>query len=160
MLLEVLVGTLLTLIFIGVSMQAIVVSMSIKVRAQELSESSNWIQEDFETVRQTANTAAALGYNADTGQYTVDASRCSATSAGAGYASLLQNSLAAISNPKLSELGQRPYTLTRSFTIKNTAPYNVLQVSYGVYRAEDTSFTKPIAKFYAEVIPGASFFCK
>jgi type II secretory pathway pseudopilin PulG len=157
---EVLVAVMLTFIFTMIAMQAIVMAAAIKVRGQELSEATKWIMADVESVKILSN---SLNYNSSTSNYTIDISRCNATSTSNGYASHLQSqSSIGTSNTisKTSTLGNRPYTLRRVSTIKTSAPYNVLQLDYGVYRAEDTAYTTPIAEFHTEVIPGASFSCR
>lgn len=157
---EVLVAMLLTLIFTVIAMQAIVMATALKVRGQELSEATNWIQTDVESVKAVAN---QLSYNATTSTYTLTPSMCTATSAAAGYAKNLQDqsTIGASTNiSKASTLGNRPYTLRRITSIKDVAPYSVLQVNYGVYKAADTAYASPIANFYLEVIPGASFSCR
>jgi type II secretory pathway pseudopilin PulG len=157
---EVLVAMLLTLIFTIIAMQAIVMATAIKVRGQELSEATNWIQTDVESVKAVAN---QLSYNATTSTYTLNPSLCTATSATAGYAKNLQDqsAIGASNNiSKASVLGSRPYILRRETRIKDEAPYSVLEVNYGVYKAADTAYASAIAKFYIEVIPGASFSCR
>jgi type II secretory pathway pseudopilin PulG len=157
---EVLVAMLLTLIFTIIAMQAIVMATAIKVRGQELSEATNWIQTDVESVKAEAN---KLDYSSTSSQYTTTPSHCTATSTTTGYAKKLQDlsSIGTSQNiAKASTLGNRPYTLRRVTSVKDVEPYSVLQVNYGVYKAADTSYTSPIAKFYLEVIPGASFSCR
>jgi type II secretory pathway pseudopilin PulG len=157
---EVLVAMLLTLIFTIIAMQAIVMATAIKVRGQELSEATSWIQTDVESVKAKAN---QIDYNTATSNYTLTSSRCVATGTDDGYAKALQNdsSIGASTNiSKASTLGSRPYILRRITSIKNAAPYSVLQVDYGVYKAADTAYASPISKFYIEVIPGASFSCR
>jgi type II secretory pathway pseudopilin PulG len=157
---EVLMGIMLTFIFTMIATQAMVMATAIKVRGQELSEATNWIQADVESVKSLSN---SLNYNSSTSTYTIDVSRCNATSSSSGYASNLQSqSSIGASNTiaKTSTLGNRPYTLRRVSTIKPVAPFNVLQLDYGVYKASDTAYTTPIAQFRTEVIPGASFSCR
>jgi hypothetical protein len=157
---EVLVGMLLALTFTVIAMQAIVMATSIKVRGQELSESTNWIQTDVESIKTLAN---QLDYNTTTSKYTLTSSRCLATSSSAGYAKNLQDQAsvgASTTISKTSTLGGRGYNMRRITTISSTAPYSVLKIEYGVYRASDTTFDSPITKFYTEVIPGASFSCR
>lgn len=55
-LVEVLVAILITTLFVTVAMQAIVFAAIFKVRAQEYTEATNWIQSDLENVKyQAAN---------------------------------------------------------------------------------------------------------
>lgn len=60
-LVEVLVAILITLLFVSVAMQTIVIAAVFKVRAQEFTEATTWIQEDIENVK----------YNAANLQYTL-----------------------------------------------------------------------------------------
>lgn len=57
---------------------------------------------------------------------------------------------------KKSTRTNKLFTMTRTTTIPDTAPFNVLQVSYTV---SPTSGGSPVAKFYTEVIPNAAFQC-
>jgi type II secretory pathway pseudopilin PulG len=116
---EVLVGILITLAFTATAMQAMVAATSIKVRADEKSESSEWIKQDFEgVVRPAANN---LNYDSSAETYPISSAatahrdRCVATTSATGYASLLKTSLDAMTIPeKRSATGNRQYTLTRT----------------------------------------------
>jgi Tfp pilus assembly protein PilV len=157
---EVLVGMLLALTFTVIAMQAIVMATSIKVHGQELSESTNWIQTDVESIKTLAN---QLDYSTTTSKYTLTSSRCLATTSSAGYAKNLQDQTlvgASTTILKTSVLGSRPYNMRRVTTVTDVAPYSVLKIEYGVYRSSDTTFTSPITKFYTEIIPGAAFSCR
>ena len=50
-LIEVLVAILIATIFVTVTMQAMVIAAIFKIKAQEYSEATNWIQEDVENVK-------------------------------------------------------------------------------------------------------------
>jgi prepilin-type N-terminal cleavage/methylation domain-containing protein len=146
-LVEVLVGILLMAAFTGTAMQAIVSATAFKVKAEELSEATVWMQEDLELVRYQASKVAAV------------ASKCSASKADDGYAKALKdeiNSPSTDSTPKTSAIGQRPYTLMRKADPKNEQPYNVLMLNYSVTRPGDST---PIAQLYSEVIPDAFLSC-
>lgn len=54
-LVEVLVAILITTLFISVAMQVMVFAAIFKVRAQEYTEATNWIQSDLENVKYQAN---------------------------------------------------------------------------------------------------------
>lgn len=54
-LVEVAVSMLVFAIFIGTAMQGLVLSTSFKVRAKQLTEANNWIQQDLEDVKATAS---------------------------------------------------------------------------------------------------------
>jgi prepilin-type N-terminal cleavage/methylation domain-containing protein len=167
---EVMVGILLTLVFTTIAMQAMVTATSIKVRSQELSDSDNWIQQDLETVKTASN---ALNYDDANDTYPISsaaiehANRCAAitststvTASANGYAALLKTNIDAVTIPtKLSPIGNRQYTLTRTTVASSTSPFNVLQITYRVYRGTDTTAT-PIANLYTEVVPGASLYCR
>jgi prepilin-type N-terminal cleavage/methylation domain-containing protein len=146
-LVEVLVGILVMAAFTGTAMQAIVSATAFKVKAQELSEATVWIQEDLELVRYQAN------------KVTADTSKCSALISDKGYAEALKvgiDSPSADSTSKTSAIGQRPYTLTRVANPKNEKPYNVLTLNYTVTRLGEST---PIAQLYSEIIPDAFLAC-
>jgi prepilin-type N-terminal cleavage/methylation domain-containing protein len=143
-LIEVLVGILLISTFLGTAMQAIVAATAFKVKAQELSEATAWIQQDQELVRYEASKIA------------VDTPRCSALSPNAGYAQALKDKLSAASVLKTSALGQRPYTLTRVATPVNVQPYSALALDYTVTQQSNTA---AIAQIHSEVIPDAFLSC-
>ena len=168
-LVEVLVGILLISAFLGTAMQAIVAATAFKIKAQELSEATVWIQQDQELVR----------YYASPGQVVVSSNdpRCSATSPGSGFAQAVEDKLlAAAGTPptpptvklgevpypdytlmKQSALGQRPYVLTRTDRSSGVAPYHILTLDYTVTR--QSGDTAPIAKIHSEIIPDAFLSC-
>jgi type II secretory pathway pseudopilin PulG len=161
---EVLVGILITLAFTATAMQAMVAATSIKVRADEKSESSEWIKNDFEGVVRIA--AINLNYDSSAETYPISSAatahrdRCVATASATGYASLLKETLDAMTIPeKRSATGNRQYTLTRTTVASSVSPFNVLQVTYRVFRGTDTT-TTPISTLYTEVVPGASLACR
>jgi prepilin-type N-terminal cleavage/methylation domain-containing protein len=143
-LVEVLVGILLISAFLGTAMQAIVSATAFKVKAQELSEATVWIQEDQELVRYQASRIAA------------DVPRCSALSPSTGYAQALKEQLSSSIPTKYSALGKRPYTIDRVSTPVNAQPYHVLSLNYAVTRQGESA---PIAQIHSEVIPDAFLSC-
>lgn len=146
-LVEVLVGILLISAFLGTAMQAIVSATAFKVRAQELSEATVWIQEDQELVRYKAHNIPA------------NVAQCSALSPAQGYAQALKtevDSLTPESISKTSALGQRNYVLTRTATPVAVQPYHVLSLDYVVTRQSDST---PIAQLHSEMIPDAFLSC-
>jgi Tfp pilus assembly protein PilV len=159
---EVLVGILLTLTFLGVALQAMVMATSVKIRAHEDNDAASWIQEDIEFVRQEAN--EVLKKPSVPGKdviYDVTVNKCSATTAADGYAVDLQTSLNTKRSSPLSRnssIGGRPYRLTRTTAIQDASPH-VLRITYRVYRGTETT-TTPIATFYTESIPGVAFSCR
>jgi type II secretory pathway pseudopilin PulG len=165
MLVEVLVGLLLTLILTGIAMQVVVMATAVKVRGDEVTDANSWIQADLEDIKRKA---IALDYVTASTKYTP--TLCGTRTSTNGYGAALNDqpsngsttikisSTADIA--KSSTTGTRSYILKRTATVKDAAPFNVLKISYGVYRASDTSYASPILTAYADVIPSASFYCK
>jgi type II secretory pathway pseudopilin PulG len=161
---EVLVGILITLAFTTTAMQAMVAATAIRVRADEKSEASEWIKNDFEGVVRPA--AINLNYDSSATTYPISTAAadhrnlCTATDSATGYATLLKGNLDAMTIPeKRSAIGNRQYTLTRTTVASSVSPFNVLQVTYRVFRGTDTTAT-PISTLYTEVVPGASLACR
>ena len=144
-LIEVLIAILIATIFVTVAMQMMVIATVFKVRAQEFSEATNWIQEDLEDVKFQAS------------QYS-DTSKCSVLTSDDGFADGFRDLLTE-PIPKTFRNGKQ-FNLTRTTTpfsiAPGTAPYDVLQVSYDV---SPTSGGSSIAKFYTEVIPNGALQC-
>lgn len=69
---EVLVAILITTIFVATAMQAVVLSAVLRARARQISQVTDWIQEDMETVRgvaaQVPYTETELSQQADANQ--------------------------------------------------------------------------------------------
>lgn len=167
-LVEVLVASMVMLVFAAVAMQTLVMATAFKVKGQEVAEATTWMQEDVESARYQANKldAAASGY-------TPDAGRCAPAAITAGYADKLRDAIATVENSgtpinittpgnhtvafgKATALTGRPYTMTRVSAIRNTAPYNVLTLTYSITKPGTLT---PVATLYAEVIPDAAFSC-
>ncbi|WP_010471260.1 hypothetical protein [Acaryochloris sp. CCMEE 5410] len=149
-LVEVLVGLLVIVGFISTAMQALVTATVFKVKGQELSEATTWIQEDIERVRFKAK-RFGLGEN-------VNLPACQAIDNTSGYAALLQdeiNANAPVDTDKLSAIGNRPYTLIRTPDLPSDAPFNVLSLEYQVVSADNI----PIAVVQTKVIPDKSLEC-
>jgi type II secretory pathway pseudopilin PulG len=161
MLVEVLVGILLTLILTGIAMQVVVMATAVKVKGDEVTDATIWIQQDLEDVKRKAN---GLEYVGSTYVPTLCGTQTLADGYGAALKDLTSINTGTIGStadiPKTSSSGTRLYNLVRTATVKSIAPYNVLTVSYSVYKDSDTTHSSPISTFYAEVIPSASFFCK
>jgi Tfp pilus assembly protein PilE len=175
---EVVVAILLTLIFTAISMQAIVMGTAVRVHGDEIADATLWIQEDLEDITNKANT----GIEYDGTKYITNpaSAKCVSPTTTTGYASELSgltsinggliSSTARIDKTNSSGSKSRSYALVRTATVKpdpNPTPtppavsnwrYNVLLVDYSVFRGSET--TNPIATFHAEVIPGASFYCR
>lgn len=149
-LVEVLVGLLVIVGFISTAMQALVTATVFKVKGQELSEATTWIQEDVERVRFEAK-------RLDLGE-PLDLAACQALDNTSGYAALLQdkiNANAPVDTDKLSTIGNRPYTLRRTSTLSSNPPFNVLGLEYEVISADNI----PIAVVQTKVVPDASLRC-
>ena len=166
--LEVLVGVLITVVFFAVTAQTIALAAAIRVRAQESSDAANWVQDDRKVIETQALELG--GYDSVTGTY-ADMSGCDANG-GAGFAALLQaqpddhpevaSADATIgtldTDPKVSPIGDRDYTLQRTTSIDPGTP-NILRVDYQVFRGT-TATGDPIFQYRAEVIPGVVFACR
>jgi type II secretory pathway pseudopilin PulG len=172
---EVLIAILLTLILTGISMGVVVMATAIKVRGDELSDATRWMQEDLEDIKVKANGVDAVDPNATPITYST-LSKCQTStftpSQSNGYGSLLMtppatpaitflnggSTIAAGPSTftKTSSSGTRTYNLVRTATVKNVAPYNVLQLNYSVTKNSGAT----VSTSYSEVIPGASFYCK
>jgi prepilin-type N-terminal cleavage/methylation domain-containing protein len=147
-LVEVLVGILVMAAFTGTAMQAIVSATAFKVKAEELSEATVWIQEDLELVRYQASKVAE------------NTAKCSASAPDSGYAKQLQDDINPLSDitvtQKKSAMGARPYTLTRSVAPSSVQPFDVLKLNYTVTRKDETT---PIAQLYSEIVPDKFLSC-
>lgn len=155
-LVEVLVGLLVIVGFISTAMQALVTATVFKVKGQELSEATTWIQEDLEMVKFKAN---RLDYSVDNvnpsnSKYVPDDAACNGTQS-SGYAAVLNGDLDAVDSFKTSAIGNRPYTLSRTVILPISAPFNVLTLEYEVASADNV----PIAITRTKVIPEASLAC-
>jgi type II secretory pathway pseudopilin PulG len=167
-LIEVVVAALLTIVLTGVAMQTIVFATMVRVKAQESSEATNWIQQDYEDIKILAN-GEDMGYcptgSTSTGctgisnNYITNTSKCNAVNAGSGYGKDLQDLVGVTEDiTKASKIGQRPYVVRRVTSVVDAAP-SMLKVTYSVYRGTDTT-SDPMNTFYAEVVPGAAFSCR
>lgn len=158
---EVLIAILIASLFVAAAMQAMVVATVFKVRAQEYSEATNWIQQDLEVVKNQASQYNA-GANHD--------ARCVATTPETGYADGLSDTLSSTGETLVEDANSgtdtanltkpfrsgKEFQLTRTITPVSTAPYNILRVNYDV---SPTSGGSSIATTHTEVIPDASFQC-
>lgn len=154
-LVEVLVGLLVIVGFISTAMQALVTATVFKVKGQELSEATTWIQEDLEMVKFKAN---RLHYVVDPdpakSMYDPNEIACQGTT-NTGYASVLNDALEPVTSSKTSAIGNRSYTLSRTITLPSSAPYNVLTLEYQVASADNV----PIAITHTKVVPDVSLAC-
>jgi len=99
----------------------------------------------------TADIAIAQSTNASV----TAVSKCAATSSTGGFASYLQQNLPTLIITRY--IGGKPYTVSRTPTIQNTAPYEVLQLSYTV--TPQSNINVKVASMYSEVIPSAFYQC-
>ncbi len=86
----------------------------------------------------------------------INVSKCNATTATAGFAYDLQQTLPTLSSGGTLTIAGKPYTLSRNLTINNAAPYDVLQLAYTV---APQSGGATVATMYSEVIPNAVYQC-
>lgn len=126
MLVEVLVAILITSVFVTVAMQGMVLATIFKVRAQQYTEATAWIQADLENVKYQAS------------QYN-DNTKCAANSSDNGYADGLRDAITGspqtdtnVSEFSRSSRTSKPFIMRRTTTPSSTGPYNVLQISYDV----------------------------
>jgi prepilin-type N-terminal cleavage/methylation domain-containing protein len=144
-LIEVLVGIIVMATFTGTAMQAIVSATAFKVKAEELSEATVWIQEDLELVRYQASKVEE------------DVPACTASTLDKGYAQKLKNELPSADEViKTSAVGARPYTVQRTAEPSTVQPFNVLKLNYVVKRQGESTL---IAQLYSEVIPDKFLSC-
>lgn len=97
--------------------------------------------------------------------HVVATTKCNAGSTDTGFADHLQDNLTALSQGNANSTTKtflrdethpedKTYTLTRTPTVRNVAPYEVLQLTYSVTRGGDPAMT-----IYTEVTPDAVFQC-
>lgn len=147
-LLEVLVASLMVVFFVVGSMQALALSVAIRVKAQERQRADQLIQEDIEAVRLVAENMAA------------NQSLCSVNIYAGGYAEALSTDAAfpaSTSTKRLLEdnTNSKQYQLTRTIDTANSTN-TVLKLSYSV---KEVGQTTEIATDYIEVIPNAATLC-
>lgn len=168
-LVEVLVGLLVIVGFISTAMQALVTATVFKVKGQELSEATSWIQEDLERVKYEANRLDYVGSNYILTKEALDA--CQGNTETTGYADRLLDNINGLNNTspqftnKTSTIGNRAYTIARIHTLPTSASFNVLKLEYRVASADyspseiiEGKFI-PIAITQAKIIPDASLAC-
>jgi type II secretory pathway pseudopilin PulG len=165
MLAEVLIASLLTLIFTAIAMQIFVMGTAVKIRAQETSEAANWVEQDIEDIKiQAAQMDYCASTSTDTtctgisNAYKIDNAKCTANASANGYAYSLQQLRGTTDISKSSILGNRPYVLSRA-TSFGAVPYNSLKLTYSVYKGTTPTGT-PVYQYSSEVIPGVAFSCR
>ncbi len=159
-LVEVLVSILMIAAFMTTALQALIAATALKVKAEEVSEATAWMQEDLENIRFEAN---RIGLTPSTPpQYTPNPTLCSN-----GYAQTLQTILSASPSEvqRTSSFGARQYILKRSLV----SQVETLQITHQVFRdtngngvLDPNEFDDPqdaIRSLYSEVIPDVTYAC-
>lgn len=80
---------------------------------------------------------------------------CYANAQNNGFGNLLSSNLPSIANSGTKTIAGATYTLTRTPSVRNAAPYEVLEITYSVAKGNEPA----IAKMNSEVIPNAAFQC-
>ena len=147
-LMEVIVASLMVFFFVVGSMQALALSVAIRIKAQERQRADQLIQEDIEAVRLAAE------------NFDRNDRLCRITSYTGSYAEALSNDAAFPANTSTKRLlkdnnNSKQYQLTRTIDTANSTN-TVLKLSYSVV---DVDSTKEIATDYIEVIPNAATQC-
>jgi type II secretory pathway pseudopilin PulG len=156
-LVDVMVGILLSLIFLGVAMQSIVMSTYLRVKSQGDSEATVWIQEDIERIKYEAS---RLDYDPILSEYKPDPDSCQNTN-GKNYADRLKVEVNKIKVPLQTSkkvAGGKNYQIVRTFSnLSSTTPgfSSILRIDYAV--KDDQS--RVVAESFTEVVPEASFDC-
>ncbi len=83
-----------------------------------------------------------------------DTTLCYANAQNNGFGNLLSNNLPTLISSTKTIAG-KTYTLSRTATVRDATPYEVLQINYTVAEGSNT----PIATLNTEVIPNAAFQC-
>ena len=151
--LEIIVATLVAFFFLMFSLQALTLSMFMKVKAQEDQRADQLIQEDIERV-------SSLGSTLATGN-------CDATTYNDGYAKELWDDLilaepnvtaSLLTTVNAGESAGTTLTLSRteiSNIANSTAPYRTLRLYYQVTNDDNDI----IARRYLEIIPDEALQC-
>ena len=148
-LMEVLVASLMVFIFVVGSMQALALSVAIRVKAQERQRADQLIQEDIEAVRFAAE------------NFGMDNSLCRASGYPGGYAEALNDAPAFPAETSTKRLlednpNSKLFTLTRTLDANSTS--TVLKLGYSV-AVDEAGTEREIATDYIEVIPNAATQC-
>ena len=165
--LEVVVSTLIALVFVLVSTQTLLLAMMIKVRAQKEQRANQLIVEDIEVLKQQAsNLPQAANHNAV----------CTANAYTDGYAQDVWDSFTnVLTNPsyeniptvKLLSATSNNYSTSTQLGLDRTlvtatsnAPHATVKVKYEVKEWDGSNWgSEIIAKSYVEVIPDVALQC-
>lgn len=145
--LEVLVAMLIAFAFLTATLNAMVISAAMQVKAERQAQGTYWIQQNLETIQ------------AQAGAQATDATKCTSAFS-TSYAGALQNTLtsstatSATTTTTRTLLG-RTYTMTRTTGGSNTNP-QILTVNYTVSNADDPT---TLASLYTEIIPPKALAC-
>lgn len=147
-LMEVIVASIMVFLFVVGSMQALALSVAVRIKAQERQRADQLIQEDIAQVKLVAEN---LNENS---------SLCSATTYTGGYAKALADdsdfpSGTPTKNLIESNTNSPEYTLTRTIDTTNSTS-TILKIDYEVKKTGDT---RVIATDYIEVIPNEAVKC-
>ncbi|MBV5257833.1 hypothetical protein FLX56_05275 [Synechococcus moorigangaii CMS01] len=160
--LEVLAGILIATTFVLVATQAIVIATVFRVRAQRQSEAINWIQKNLEGIQ----FQAALDISVTVGGVTCDPENSTSMGYGKALMEIVAEETIDDSDPpsKVEEsfsetFVNQSYTITRTMSVYDRLPYNVVQVAYAVRPAEAGVAGAPIAELTTEVIADEAFDC-
>ncbi len=155
--LEILVSIIIALAFVAFSMQTLVLSMMLKVQAQEKQRADQLIQEDVETLNDLASDLTITG-------------TCDPSDYAGGYAEGLWDEIDAIPTPTTQLLKTintdgtvssqgTTLTLARQHisydSDYNDPPYRTLKIYYQVTNSDNDL----VAKRYVEVIPDVALEC-
>ena len=160
--LEVLAGILMATTFVLVATQAMFIATTFRVRAQRQSEAINWIQENLEDIQ----FQAALDISSTIGGVTCDPANNTAMGYGKALMSIVADGTIDDTSPpsRVEEsfsttFVNRSYTVTRTLSVYDRLPYNVVQVSYSVQPTDLGTSGVRIAELTTEVIADESFDC-
>lgn len=151
---EVLIATLIVVVFITVSLQALTVAALFKARGKLQIEAINWIQQDLENIRQKSSTLA-------------DTSKCKGATPDTGYAKHLNNNIST-GSPQTKTISGVNYEMIRtpdftagtpsSGSCKFNACYEVLRLNYKI-KGTGAQSGLILADVVTEVVPDAVFEC-
>ncbi|BFM39141.1 type II secretion system protein [Synechocystis sp. LKSZ1] len=161
--LEVLVAMLIAFAFLTATLNAMVISAAMQVKAERQAQATYWIQKDLENIQAKAGTQAsdstkctssfstsyAGSLNTSTG---IPAVKYTSTDASPTYTTGTNSLVATV---VASSILGRAYTMTRTTGGSDTNP-QILTVNYTVRNANDPT---TLASLYTEVIPPKALAC-
>ena len=172
---EILISIIIALAFVSVAMQSFVLSMAMKVQAQEKQRANQLIQEDLERIGELATLIRADHANkcnpvATAADATATPPVSARTAYQNGYAYELWEDLIAVTAPTVNRLVAADGTGTgKTLTLvrnqindltdpspTSDAPYRTLKINYQVTVSPDDDV---VAERYVEVIPDVALLC-